>query len=102
MNNPGTTSSTKKSYEDISTEKNALQENISKAYALIFTNYCTRPMQSRIKEHPDFESTIEDNPFELLKVIKTLMHDAVRAQYPYMHCNDGWTDEVAKHQAIGK
>src|SRR5210317_2487808 len=71
--------------------KDALQENVSKAYALIFTNYCTRLMQSRIEEHPNFESTIEDDPFELLKVIKTLMHDAVRAQYPYIAMTDGLT-----------
>src|SRR5210317_1239889 len=71
--------------------KDALKENVSKAYALIFTNYCTRPMQSRIEEHPEFESTIEDNPFELLKVIKMLMHDAVRAQYPYIAMTDGLT-----------
>src|SRR5210317_344395 len=71
--------------------KDALQENVSKAYALIFTNYFTKRMQSRIEEHPDFESTIEDDPFELLKVIKTLMHDAVRVQYPYIAMTDGLT-----------
>ena len=54
---------------------------MSKAYALIFNNYCTKPMQARIEEHPEFESRIEDNPIELLEMIKTLMHDTVRAIY---------------------
>ena len=32
--------------------------------------------------HPEYDSKIQDNPIELLEVIKTLMHDPVRAQYP--------------------
>ena len=32
----------------------ALDEGLSKAYALIFNNYCTKAIQSRIEEHPDF------------------------------------------------
>ena len=39
-------------------------------------------MQSRIEEHPDFDSKIENDPIALLESIKTLMHDPVRAQYP--------------------
>ena len=37
-------------------------------------------MQHRIKEHPDFESTIQNDPIELLKIV---MHDPIRAKYPY-------------------
>ena len=33
-------------------------------------------MQQRIEEHPDF-GTIQDDPIELLKIIKLLMHDPV-------------------------
>lgn len=40
-------------------------------------------MQTRIEEHPDYESKIDDDPIALLEAIKTLMHDPVRAQYPY-------------------
>ena len=54
-----------------------------KAYTLIFSSYCNKTMQNRIEEHPDFESKIQDNPIELLKAIKILMHDPVRAKYPY-------------------
>jgi hypothetical protein len=35
-------------------------------------------MQNRIEEHPDFEGTIRDDPIELLKKIKVLMHDPIR------------------------
>ena len=60
-----------------------LDNNFPKAYSLIFTNYCTRAMQTRIEEHPDFESSIRNNPIALLEAIKTLMHDPVRARYPW-------------------
>jgi hypothetical protein len=62
-----------------------LDENLKKAYALIMTNYCTKSMQSRIEEHPDFTSKIEDDPIALLEAIKVLMHDPVRAQYGFIY-----------------
>ena len=34
----------------------ALDQGLGKAYALIFDEYCTKSMQSRIEEHPDFDS----------------------------------------------
>ena len=70
--------------------KNALQEGLSKAYALIFNNYCTRSMQSRVEEHPEFETKIENNPIELLEAIKALMHDTVRAVYPMVSMTDAF------------
>jgi len=43
---------------------NQLEENLTKAYALIFSSYCSRTMQIRVEEHPDFSSVIENNPIE--------------------------------------
>ena len=59
------------------------EKNLMKAYALIFGTYCSKTIQSRVEEHPDFELTIRDDPIELLKTINILMHDTVRAKYPY-------------------
>ncbi|MGC9197301.1 MAG: hypothetical protein ACP5IL_17915 [Syntrophobacteraceae bacterium] len=59
-----------------------LRQGLTKAYALIFGNYCTKAMQSRVEAHPDFEKDIENDPIKLLEVIKVLMHDPIRAQYP--------------------
>ena len=64
--------------------EDALKENTKKVYALIFSSYCSRTMQQRIEEHPDFTSKIEDDPIALLEAIKVLMHTTVRAQYPYI------------------
>jgi len=63
--------------------KKILDSNMSKAYALIFSNYCNKIMQNRVKEHSNFESKIQDNSITVLKAIKTLMHDSVRAKCPY-------------------
>ncbi len=63
--------------------KDTLETNLTKAYALIFSAYCNKTMQNRIEEHPDYESTIRDDPIELLTKIKVLMHDPIRAKYPF-------------------
>ena len=68
--------------------KDALKERMNKAYALIYTNYCTKTMQSRIEEHPDYASTLKNDPIATLEAIKTLMHDTVRAQYPLVSMTD--------------
>jgi hypothetical protein len=63
--------------------KDTLEQNLTKAYALIFSTYCNKTMQNRIEEHPDYESTICNDPIELLNKIKVLMHDPIRAKYPF-------------------
>jgi hypothetical protein len=56
---------------------------MTKAYVLIFSTYCNKTMQNWIEEHPDYETTICDDPIELLSKIKVLMHDPIRAKYPF-------------------
>ena len=65
-----------------------LEENMAKAYALIFSSYCNKTMQHRVEEHPKFDDEIRDNPIELLKAIKVLMHDPIRSRYPYASMTD--------------
>ena len=45
-------------------------------------------MQTRVEKHPEYKDKIENDPIALLKAIQTLMHDAVRAQYPYVSMTD--------------
>jgi hypothetical protein len=56
--------------------KDSLREGLNKAYTLIFTNYCTQMMQSRIEEHPDY-TFFKNDPIAVLEAIKILMHDPV-------------------------
>jgi hypothetical protein len=69
--------------EEHHSRKKALEEGLLMAYALIKGDYCTETNQERIEDHPDYKSIILDNPIELLKVIKILVH-TVRAQNPYV------------------
>ena len=71
--------------------EDTLDENLLKAYALIFSNYCSKTIQNRIEEHPDFESVIRDDPIELLKAIKVLMHEIARVRYPLASFTDALT-----------
>ena len=65
-----------------------LEENMGKAYSLIYENYCDSTMQTRIKEHPKYYSEILDNPIKLLEAIGILMHEPVRAQFSYVSMMD--------------
>ena len=63
--------------------KESLEQNLTKADALIFSTYCNKTMQNQIEEHPKFESISHYDPIELLNKIKVLMHDPIRAKYPF-------------------
>eukprot|EP00980_Cylindrotheca_fusiformis_P025965 scaffold15010_cov49-Cylindrotheca_fusiformis.AAC.1 len=71
-----------------STRRDDLRKNKPKAYALIFADFCSSSMQIRIKEHPKYESDLYNDPVELLKAIRVLMHNPVRAIYPYLSLSD--------------
>ena len=63
-------------------KKELLEDNMFKAYSLIKDNYCTKTMQQRLEEMPNYETSIDDDPIALLTAIQLLLHDPVRAQFP--------------------
>ena len=74
-------------------EKKTYMIAMERLYSDIFKNYCSKTMQQKVETHPDFNSDdadkkIENNPIILLKVVKELVHDQVRAQY---HFASGWS-----------
>ena len=52
-----------------------------KAYSLIFDNYCARDVQVALKELPDYEAQVRDDPLELLKEAEKLSHVPRKAAY---------------------
>jgi hypothetical protein len=70
---------------------NMLKANLVKAYALIYSQYCSKTMQQRVEEDPEFEDKIRDDPIELLKALKVLMHDTARARYPFTSMTEALT-----------
>ena len=54
-----------------------LNSNTKKAFALIMENYCSKAMQVRVKELSDYQTKIHNDPIELPKAIKILMHEPI-------------------------
>ena len=59
-------------------------ENWKKAFAYIYESFCTKEMQIAIKELPNYEKEIQNQPLKLLEEVKALMHTPIRARYPFM------------------
>ena len=53
-----------------------------KAYALIWDTYCSREIQSAIKEMITFETMIRNEPLALLETIEVLIHTPEKAKHP--------------------
>jgi hypothetical protein len=56
---------------------------MNKVYSLIFLQHCNKTIQDRIMGHPEFETKIKNDPIKLLKAVKILINEPVRARYPY-------------------
>jgi hypothetical protein len=81
--------------------KHELKDNMKKKNSLIFLQHCNKAIQDRIMRHPEFKSSIKNDPIKLLKAIKILIDDPVRARYnPYTsvtkESNDNKVHEVVQ------
>ena len=54
-------------YKVYLSKKEKYDDNWAKAYALIWESYCSRELQIAIQERLNIETTIKDDPLELLK-----------------------------------
>ena len=50
--------------------------NMIKVYTTIF-DYCSKMIQAFIRELSDYETKIQNDPIELMKAIKELMHNPI-------------------------
>ena len=69
-------------YDWFKKDERMFKESWTKAYALIWKNYCSKEVHVALEEMSDFESRIKDEPLELLKEREMLMHVPQRAKYP--------------------
>ena len=53
-----------------------------KSYAFIWGKYCSREVQCALKEMPDYDSYVKNEPLELLVRVEQLMHTPMKAKYP--------------------
>jgi hypothetical protein len=80
--------------------KDTLEQNLTKASALIFSTYCNKTMQKWVEEHPEFEMNIRDDPIELLNKIKVLIHDPIRAKYPFASLTEAISRKQSENEGL--
>ena len=56
------------------------KDNWVKAYALIWESYCSREVQMAVRELPDFETTVINQPLILLERVQILMHTQMKSK----------------------
>jgi hypothetical protein len=69
-------------------KKEHLQNGLARVYGMLWSDYMSVTMITRIEQHPDFAGTIKNSAVELLKAIKASMHETVRAQKPIITMMD--------------
>ena len=77
--------------------KNIYQSNLKKSYALILS-YCSKTIQSRIEAASSYESVIQDDPIEILKKIKIIMHDPEKSKYPFASLTEAMSRTINSKQ----
>jgi hypothetical protein len=71
--------------------KHEFEDNMNKVYSLIFLQHCNKTIQDRITGHPEFENKIENDTIKLLKAVRILINNPVRARYPYASMTESIT-----------
>lgn len=88
--------------EEFMKDKKTFDSNYIKAYALIYREYCSTAMQSQLRELPEFESRIQDDPVELLMEVQKLMHVPLKAVYPMWSLAETFANLVNLRQKEGE
>ena len=60
------------------------EDNLIRAYGLVYDNYCAKGMQVALKELPDFETRVRDDPLVLLEEVEKLTHVSRKANHPLL------------------
>ena len=71
-------------YEHWLTNPKVYDENMVKLYAVIYDNYCSKEIQTVLKEQSDFDNKVLNKLLELLERVKILVHTPEKAKYPFL------------------
>ena len=55
-----------------------------KAFALLWDTDCSKDVQRTIKEMPDYENVIRNDPVALLTIVESIMHTPEKVKYPIL------------------
>jgi hypothetical protein len=85
------------------TRTNELKDNMNKTFSLIFLQkHWNMTIQDRITAHLEFKSKINNDPFKVLKAVKILNTDPVRARYLYASVTEAMTRFMTCRQLENK
>ena len=80
----------KSELEKYKKREEVFEENKKKAFAWIFHSYCSKEMQTQLKENSNFESAIFNDPIKLLSEIQLAMNQPRRGQFPFVMFFESW------------
>ena len=86
--------------ERLKDRREAYDENMKKIFMKIFDEYCTPTMQNRLQQHPDYNSTLKDDPIATLETIEILIHNPVRVVYPMEALTDALKNFLLARQKL--
>ena len=69
-------------------KKTEFISEMRKAFAHIMDKNVTDTMRTKIQTQSDYNTRIKNDPIALLEAIRTLTHDPIRAQYPFLSLFD--------------
>ena len=55
-----------------------------KLYAVIYDNYCSKEIQTALKEQSDYDTKVLNKPLVLFECVKMLVHTPEKAKYPFL------------------
>ena len=74
----------KAAFADDKKRKAAYARNITRAYDLLMSQYCSNVMKERLESQPDYDRVIRDHPIAALKRIRVLAQNPTRGRYHYV------------------
>ena len=78
-----------------------LEQGMVRAYGMIWSDYMSTSMIERIERHPDYLTRIKGDAIELIKAIKSCMHETTRSQKPILNAIQAITKLFCYKQTDG-
>ena len=75
-------------------------DNLKESYNALVSSYCSKEMQNRIENFPTYQSTIQDNPIEVLNTTKLIMHNPERTKHAYASLTESLHQILTMRQQV--
>ena len=73
----------KAAFADHEKRKAAYARNVTRAYDLLMSQFCSDVMKERLESQPDYDNKIRDHPIAASQCVRVLAHNPTRGRYLY-------------------